>query len=59
MLNIGPAKWKNKNAVPDSKKFDVYTSPMSENFTQFNQEQTVDINQCVYNYYISNVISNT
>ena len=59
MLNIGPIRWKNQSAVPEAKKFDVYTSPMNQNFTSFNQEQKADINQCVYNYYISNVIANT
>jgi hypothetical protein len=59
VLNIGPVKWKNPNAMTDAKKFDVYTSPRNENFTQYNQEQTADLNQCVYNYYISNVIQNT
>jgi hypothetical protein len=59
VLNIGPVKWKNPNAMTDTKKFDVYTSPRNENFTQYNQEQTADLNQCVYNYYISNVIQNT
>jgi hypothetical protein len=59
VLNIGPVKWQSPNAMPDVKKFDVYTSPRNENFTQYNQEQTADIHQCVYNYYISNVIQNT
>jgi hypothetical protein len=59
VVNIGASYWKNKSAVPDAKKFDVYTSPRNDNFTQFNQEQTADIHQCVYNYYISNVIANT
>ena len=59
MANIGASYWKNPGAVPDEKKFDVYTSPKNENFTQFNQEQAADINQCVYNYYVSNVIANT
>jgi hypothetical protein len=31
----------------------------SSDLTQYNQEQTADIHQCVYNYYISNVIQNT
>ena len=59
VLDIGPSRWKNQSAVRNPKKLDVYTSPRNDNFSHFNIQQTIDINQCVYNYYISNVIANT
>lgn len=35
VLNVGPSKWKNQSAVPETNKFDVYVNPSSLNLSQF------------------------
>ena len=35
VLNVGPSKWKNQSAVPETNKFDVYVNPSSLRLSQF------------------------